>query len=86
MFLKRYQKLNFDNEETSQILSYLYTAGNNSIEYILEYFCVTREQKGLMLSQIYHLLYHKKVLCNFNKPINMKTQIWLNEIDEEENL
>lgn len=86
MFLKRYQKLDFDIEETNEIMSYLYAVGNNSIEYVLEYFCVTKEQKGIMLSHIYHLLYHKKILCNFNYLINMETQIWLNEINEEEDL
>ncbi|RXJ77049.1 heteromeric transposase endonuclease subunit TnsA [Arcobacter sp. F155] len=86
MFLKRYQRLNFDNEDIDEILSFLYVSGNNSIEYVLEYFCVTKEQKGLMLSLIYNLLYHKKILCNFNQPINMETQIWLNELNEEESL
>ena len=86
IFLKKYQNLNFDLDDENKILSYINVAGNTSIEYILEYFCVTREQKGIMLSLIWHLLSNKKLLCHFNHPLNTQTQIWINDNIEIEEI
>lgn len=83
-FLERYKELVFDSYEREQILALLNIAGNLSIEYLLEYFCKTREQRGIMLSHIWKLISNKIIECDLNHSLNLETQVWINKVKNEE--
>jgi hypothetical protein len=78
-FLKRYKKLQYSVDDEESILSYINAIGSNSIEYILEYLCISQEQKSVMLGQIWNLIANKKLLCNLDKTLNIQTEVWINE-------
>lgn len=82
IFLKRYKKLEYQEEDENLILAYIHSVGNISIEYVLETLSTTKEQKALMLSNIWSLLAHKKILCHFDKTLNLQTEVWINDTIE----
>lgn len=82
IFLKRYKKLEYQEEDENLILAYIHSVGNISIEYVLEALSTTKEQKALMLSNIWGLLSHKKLLCHFDKTLNLQTEVWINDTIE----
>jgi hypothetical protein len=82
IFLKRYKKLEYQEEDENLILAYIHSVGNISIEYVLEALSTTKEQKALMLSNIWSLLSHKKLLCHFDKTLNLQTEVWINDTIE----
>ena len=82
IFLKRYKRLEFQEDDENLILAYVHSTGNISIEYVLEALSATKEQKALMLSNIWSLLSHKKLLCHFDKKLNLQTEIWINNTIE----
>jgi len=82
MFLKRYTRHEFQKEDENLILTYVNSIGNISIEYVLEALSATREQRTLILNNIWHMLLHKKLLCHFDKKLNLQTEIWINEAIE----
>ena len=82
IFLKRYKRLEFQEDDENLILAYVHSTGNISIEYVLEALSATKEQKALMLSNIWSLLSDKKLLCHFDKKLNLQTEIWINNTIE----
>lgn len=84
IFLKRYKKFKYQEEDENLILSYIHSVGNIPVEYVLEALAVTKEQKALMLSNIWSLLSHKKLLCRFDKTLNLQTEVWINDTIEME--
>ncbi len=79
LFLKRYGKLTYNIEDEENILSYINSCGSTSIEMVLEYLFVTKEQKSIALGHIWNLLANKKLLCDFGRPLNKSTVVWVNE-------
>lgn len=79
IFLKRYKRLTYIKENEDSILACSHAIGNVSIEYILEYLCITKEQKSMMLGHIWNLIGNKKLICNLDQPLNLHTEIWINE-------
>lgn len=86
LFLKRYKRIKYPKEEENKILSYSNAIGNIAVEYILEYLCISKEQKGIMLGHIWRLISDKKLLCNLDKELNLQTEVWINEYIEMEEL
>lgn len=78
-FLKRYQKLQYDESEERRILEYLEMVGNTAIDHIIEYLYATSVQKGMALGHIWHLMANKKIVCHFDQPLNQSTVVWLSE-------
>ena len=79
LFLKRYKRLEYNEEDTMSILSLVHTNGLLSVEHILEHLFVTKEQKGIALGQIWNMVAHKQLLCSLETPLNIKTLVWINE-------
>jgi len=82
IFLKRYKRHKFQEEDENLILTYIHSIGNISIEYVLEALAATKEQKALILSNIWGLLSQKKLLCHFDKKLNLQTEVWINNTIE----
>jgi len=79
LFLKRYKRFTYIEDDESNILSYLNSTGSATIEAVIEYLFVTKEQKSIGLGQIWNLLATKKLLCDFSKILNKQTIIWVND-------
>ncbi|QEO57740.1 TnsA endonuclease N-terminal domain-containing protein [Francisella marina] len=68
--------IEYSLEEEARILEHLSLSGHLSIDEILEYLYVTREQKGIALGQILNLIAKHCICCNMNLPISRSTIIW----------
>lgn len=86
LFLKRYHRLEYEKYQEDKILSFISCIGSTTIEHLLEYLTSEKEQKGILLGQVWHLISHKKLLCNYNIPLTIQTHIWINEEIEMETL
>src|SRR5690606_33021830 len=49
LFLKRYKRLAYSEDDTMDILSLVHANGSLSVEHILEHISATQEQKGIAL-------------------------------------
>jgi len=79
IFLKRYKNLIYSTEEEENILAYVNSCGSLSVEEILEYLFVSKEQKLIALGHIWNLLSSKKLLCDFSTPLCKLTIVWAND-------
>jgi len=79
LFLKRYKRLTYIEDDESNILTYIYSSGSTIIEAVIEYLFVTKEQKSIGLGQIWNLLANKKLLCDFSKTLDKQTIVWVND-------
>lgn len=79
LFLKRYKRLTYNEEDAINILSLVNANGSLSIEHIMEHLFVTQEQKGMALGQVWNMVAHKQLLCLLDLPLSIKTIVWLNE-------
>jgi len=79
LFLKRYKRLTYREEDESNILAYINSSGSITVEAVIEYLFISKEQKSLGLGQIWNLLANKKLLCNFNKTFDKQTIVWVND-------
>lgn len=79
LFLKRYKRLTYIEEDESNILAYINSSGSTTIEDAIEYLFVTKEQKSIGLGQIWNLLANKKLLCTFSKVLDKQTIVWVND-------
>jgi len=79
LFLKRYKRLTYREEDESNILAYINSSGSITIEAVIEYLFISKEQKSIGLGQIWHLLANKKLLCNFSKILDKQTIVWVND-------
>ena len=79
LFLKRYKRLTYIEEDESNILAYINSSGSITIEVVIEYLFVTKEQKSIGLGQIWNILANKKLLCDFSKAIDKQTIVWVND-------
>jgi len=79
LFLKRYKRLTYREEDESNILAYINSSGSITIEAVIEYLFISKEQKSLGLGQIWHLLANKKLLCDFSKILDKQTIVWVND-------
>jgi hypothetical protein len=61
LFLKRYKRLTYNEEDMMNILSLVYSNGTLSIEHILEHLFATQEQKGIALGQIWNMVANKQL-------------------------
>ena len=84
LFLKRYHRLEYDLSDEDEILSFVHSIGTTTIEHVLEYLTSSQERRGLVLSHIWHLLSHKKLLCLMKDKLNIQTTIWMNDNIEME--
>jgi hypothetical protein len=78
LFLKRYKRLKYDKSDEDNILAYINSVGETRIENLLEYLFASKEQKTIGLAQVWNLLANKKLLTNFNQPLNKKSIVWMN--------
>ena len=79
IFLKRYKRLTYKEEDRSNILAYINSSGSLTIEATIEYLFISKEQKSMGLGHIWNLLANKILLCNFSKPLNKQTVVWVND-------
>ena len=79
IFLKRYKRLTYKEEDRSNILAYINSSGSLTIEATIEYLFISKEQKSMGLGHIWNLLANKILLCNFSKPLNKQTIVWVND-------
>jgi len=79
-FLKRYKNRVYDINDEQRILDYLSAVGQSRVDFILETLCVTKNQKGIMIGQIWHLIANKKLSCIIDGPLGYKTIVWNNYI------
>jgi hypothetical protein len=79
LFLKRYKRLTYNEDDTMDILSLVHASGSLSVEHILEHISATQEQKGMALGQVWNMVANKQLLCLLDSPLNIKTIVWLNE-------
>jgi len=79
LFLKKYQRLTYNKEESLNILSFVYNKGVVIVEEILEYLYVTQEDKLIALGHIWHLVSTKKLLCSLEQPLSLTTTVYINE-------
>lgn len=78
LLLKRYNKTLFDQTEEQRILDYLKSVGHTQIDHLLEALYATKTKQGIALSQLYQLIYHKKIGIDIGKRINNWSTIWVN--------
>jgi len=78
-FLKRYSRYEYPQEDEDNILAYSNSVGNTSIEHILEYLCISKDQKGVMLGHIWKLIFNKKLLCPLGDELNQQIEVWIDE-------
>lgn len=78
-FLGRYKRRQYCSIEESRLFSYLDDIGHVPVDHILAYLYVTKEERGLALAQIWHLISLKKISCDIGRPLNQSTVIWLNK-------
>ncbi len=78
LFLKRYSKTLFDKTEEHRILNYLKSVGHTQIDHLLEALYATKIKQAIALSQLYQLIYHKKIGLDIGQSINSWSTIWLN--------
>ncbi|MDD2653244.1 MAG: TnsA endonuclease N-terminal domain-containing protein [Sulfurimonas sp.] len=81
LLLKRYKKMSFDQREESRILEYLQAVGHTQIDHLIEALYATKTLQAIAISQLYHLIVHKKIAIDIGQEINAWSTIWLN-IDE----
>ncbi|MGW8168618.1 MAG: TnsA endonuclease N-terminal domain-containing protein [Sulfurovaceae bacterium] len=79
-FLKRYKNRIYDDGDEERIFDYLSAVGQARVDFVLETLCVTKNQKGIMLGQIWHLIANKKLSCIIDGPLNYETIVWNNDI------
>ena len=79
LFLKRYKRLTYIEDDESNILAYINSTGSTTIEDAIEYLFVNKEQKSIGLGQIWNLLANKKLLCDFSKTLDKQTIVWVND-------
>lgn len=79
IFLKRYKKLTYKEEDKSNILAYINSSGSLTVEAAIEYLFIGKEQKSIGLGHIWNLLSNKILLCDFSKPLNKQTIVWVND-------
>ena len=77
-FLSQYKRREYDPFEEDRILNHLKDIGHTSIDYLLAHLYVTKEDRGIALAQIWHLISVKKLGCDIGRPLNQSTAIWLN--------
>jgi len=78
LFMKRYRKTQFDEIEGYRILEYLKAVGHTQIDHLLEALYATKTKQAIALSQLYQLIYHKKIGIDLGQEINNWSTIWLN--------
>jgi len=78
LFMKRYKKTQFDEIEEYRILEYLKSVGHTQIDHLLEALYATKTKQAIALSQLYQLIYHKKIGIDLGQEINNWSTIWLN--------
>jgi len=78
LLLKRYSKTLFDQTEEQRILDYLKAVGHTRIDHLLEALYATKIKQGIALSQLYQLIYHKKIGIDIGQRINNWSTIWVN--------
>ena len=78
LFLKRYKRLTYKEEDESNILAYINSSGSLTVEAVIEYLFVSKEQKSMGLGHIWNLLANKILLCDFSKILNKQTIVWVN--------
>lgn len=78
LFLKRYKRLTYNIEDEINILTYVNSSGSLTVEAVIEYLFIGKEQKAIGLGHIWNLLANKKLLCDFSKPLEKQTVIWTN--------
>jgi hypothetical protein len=79
LFLKRYKRLVYSDEDETNILAYINSSGSITIEAVIEYLFISKEQKLIGLGQIWNLLAFKKLLCDFSKPLDKQIIVWTND-------
>lgn len=77
-FLNRYKNLQYDEHTIDTVINYIHNVESTTIDTLLEYNFLTKTEKGMGLGCIWHLIATKKVLCFFDKPLNLQTEVWLN--------
>lgn len=79
IFLKRFKRLTYIEDDESNILTYVNSEGSITVEAVIEYLFISKEQKSIGLGQIWNLLANKKLLCNFSKILDKQTIVWVND-------
>ncbi|MGE4499066.1 MAG: heteromeric transposase endonuclease subunit TnsA [Hydrogenovibrio sp.] len=82
-FLSRYKKRDYDTENEMRILEHLNNIGHTTVDHLLCTLFVTKEEQGVALGQIWHMLVTKKISCDIGKKLSLCSVIWLNR--EESN-
>ena len=77
LFLKRYKRLTYKEEDESNILAYINSSGSLTVEAAIEYLFVSKEQKSMGLGHIWNLLASKILLCDFSKTLDKQTIVWV---------
>jgi len=82
-FLSRYRKYQFNLAQEAHILNHLKTVGHATIENLLKFLNVKEDEKGIALSQIWHLLAMHVLVCDMTLPLEIGTYIWIRIIHED---
>ena len=77
-FLKRYKRRSYDPSEEERILGHLGSIGHTAVDHLLAFLYVSKEQRGIALAQIWHLISSKKIGTDIGSPLNLHSIIWLN--------
>lgn len=77
-FLSQYKRRQYDPFEEARITNHLNDIGHTSIDFLLAHLYVTKEDRGIALAQIWHLISVKKLGCDIGRPLNQATTVWLN--------
>lgn len=78
IFLTQFKRRQYDSDEESRIIEHLSNIGHTSIDCLLAHLYVTKEERGIALAQIWHLVSVKKLGCDIGRPLSQTTTIWLN--------
>ena len=79
MFLRRYEKMDFDEEVSNWIINNLKNAELMTFDYLLKRHFLTRESQANGISHIWHLVSTKRIVCDLSLPFTIHTEFWINE-------
>lgn len=77
MFLQRYKRMQFSNEESQWIIANLKAMGQAPFDYLLARHFFGSQDKAVGISHLWHLLYSGAIECDLSLPLNNNTILWV---------
>ncbi len=77
VFLQRYKRMEFSEEQTKWILENLQNMGQASFEYLLTRHFFGETDRAVGISHLWHMLVHGLIECDMLQPLTNQTTLWV---------